>query len=251
MKFLDTPSPNSDARPDGVRPELLVLHYTDTVDVAETLSYLIDPAREVSAHYLIDEDGTIHRLVPEERRAWHAGKSCWRGLRDVNARSIGIEIQNPGHRCGYRDFAPAQIDAVIALGLDIVTRHAIAARDVLAHSDVAPARKKDPGELFPWERLAASGLGLYPRHVAKRVRVTRRFELGAADEAVADAQGLLARYGYDCPVTGTLDDATHAILVAFQRRFRAWNFDGALDGETHARLRALVEMAERPGPGFA
>lgn len=243
MKFLDTPSPNFDARPEGVQPELLVLHYTDTVDVAETLSYLLDPAREVSAHYLVDEDGAVHRLVPEDKRAWHAGKACWRGSRDVNARSIGIEIQNPGHRRGYREFPDAQIDAVIELGLAIVARHGIAARDVLAHSDVAPARKKDPGELFPWERLAQAGLGLYPSQVARRHRVTRSFGLGDTDDAVRDAQALLARYGYECAVTGTLDDATHAVLIAFQRRFRAWNFDGSLDGETHARLRALAGMA--------
>ncbi|MCM0021759.1 MAG: N-acetylmuramoyl-L-alanine amidase [Tagaea sp.] len=244
MTILDTPSPNFDVRPDGVRPELLVLHYTDTIDVAETLSYLLDPARQVSAHYLIAEDGSVHRLVPEHKRAWHAGVSCWRGLRDVNARSIGIEIQNPGHRCGYREFPATQIDAVLALGLDIVARHAIAPRDVLAHSDVAPARKKDPGELFPWERLAQAGLGLYPSQVARRHRSTRRFGPGDSDDAVSDAQALLARYGYDCAVTGTLDEATHAVLIAFQRRFRAWNFDGCLDGETHARLRALVEMAD-------
>jgi N-acetylmuramoyl-L-alanine amidase len=243
VKFIDTPSPNSDARPPGVRPEFLVLHYTDTRDIAETLSYLLDPAREVSAHYLVAEDGAVHRLIPEEKRAWHAGKSCWRGMRDVNARSIGIEIQNPGHRCGYRAFPAVQIDAVRALGLGIVARHGIAPRDVLAHSDVASARKKDPGELFPWERLAEAGLGLYPSHVAKRHRSTRSFGLGDADDAVADAQTLLARYGYDCTQTGTLDDATHSVLIAFQRRFRAWNFDGRLDGETHARLRALVEMA--------
>jgi N-acetylmuramoyl-L-alanine amidase len=243
VKIVGTPSPNFDARPDGARPELLVLHYTDTVDIAETLSYLLDPKREVSAHYLIGEDGVVHRLVPEDKRAWHAGRACWRGLRDVNARSIGVEIQNPGHRRGYREFPSAQIDAVLALGLEIAARHGIAARDVLGHSDVAPSRKKDPGELFPWERFASAGLGLYPSRVARRHRTTRSFGLGDADDAVADAQTLLARYGYDCARSGTLDEATHAVLVAFQRRFRAWNFDGNLDGETHARLRALADMA--------
>lgn len=243
MTILDIPSPNFDDRPPGVGAELLVLHYTDTTDRAETLSYLLDPSREVSAHYLVDEDGAVIRLVPEAKRAWHAGKACWRGMRDVNARSIGIEIQNPGHRCGYRDFPAAQIDAVIALGRAIVTRHGIAARDVLAHSDVAPSRKKDPGELFAWERLAQAGLGLYPSHVAPRHRTTRSFGPGDADEAILDAQTLLGRYGYECPATGVLDDATHAVLVAFQRRFRAWNFDGRLDGETHARLRAVIALA--------
>jgi N-acetylmuramoyl-L-alanine amidase len=242
VKPVPQPSPNFDARPDGVTPEFLVLHYTDTVDRAETLSFLLDPAKQVSAHYLVDEDGTVLALVPEEKRAWHAGVSCWRGKRDVNARSIGIEIQNPGHRCGYRDYPAVQIDAVIELCRGIVTRHAIAARDIVGHSDVAPVRKKDPGELFPWERLAAAGIGLYPSNVARRHRTTRDFGPGDTDDAIADAQTLLASFGYDVAPTGTLDAATHAVLIAFQRRFRAWNFDGRLDGETHARLRAVVAM---------
>lgn len=242
MKIETLPSPNFDARPDGVTPEFLVLHYTDTKDRAESLSYLLDPAKQVSAHYLVDLDGTILALVPEDKRAWHAGVSCWRGKRDVNARSIGIEIQNPGHRLGYRDYPDAQIDAVIELCRAIVERHAIAPRDIVGHSDVAPARKKDPGELFPWERLAAAGIGLYPSNVARRHRSTRDFGPGEADDAVTDAQNLLARFGYDIETTGMLDNAAHSVLVAFQRRFRSWKFDGRLDGETHARLRALVAM---------
>ena len=141
MKIRSLPSPNCDDRPAGVRPEILVLHYTDTNTLDETLAILVDPAREVSAHYVVAEDGTVVSLVPEDRRAWHAGKASWRGMPDVNARSIGIEIQNPGHRCGYRPFPAAQIDAVIGLARDICTRHAIAPRDVVGHSDVAPARR--------------------------------------------------------------------------------------------------------------
>lgn len=242
MKIETLPSPNFDARPDGVAPEFLVLHYTDTKDRAESLFYLLDPAKQVSAHYLVDEDGAVLALVPEDKRAWHAGVSCWRGKRDVNARSIGIEIQNPGHRLGYRDFPDVQIDAVIKLCRAIVERHGIAPRDVVGHSDVAPSRKKDPGELFPWERLAEAGIGLYPSNVARRHRTTRDFGPGETDDAVTDAQNLLARFGYDIEATGTLDNATHAVMVAFQRRFRPWKFDGRLDGETHARLRALVAM---------
>lgn len=245
MKIVRTPSPNFDARPEGLRPELLVLHYTDTQSMAETLAILRDPARKVSAHYAVDEDGGVHALVDENMRAWHAGVASWRGHSDVNARSIGIEIQNPGHRCGYRAFPDAQIGAVIELGREIVARHDIAPRDVVAHSDVAPARKRDPGELFPWARLAEAGLGLYPADVAPRRRVVRDFGPGDRDEAVMAAQNDLVRVGYDCPISGTLDEATHAVLVAFQRRFRAWRFDGRLDGETQARLRALLGLIFR------
>lgn len=240
MKRVVSPSPNFDARPDGVKPELLVLHYTDTVAVADTLAILLDPARKVSAHYVVDEDGTVHSLVDEAARAWHAGVSCWRGLRDVNARSIGIEIQNPGHRCGYRAFPDAQIDAVAALCREIAARHDIAPRDVVGHSDVAPSRKRDPGELFPWARLAKEGVGLFPSGVAPRRRVVRDFGPGDRDEAVMAAQNDLARVGYDCPLTGALDETTQSVLVAFQRRYRPARFDGRLDGETQALLTALL-----------
>ncbi len=245
MKIVRTPSPNFDARPAGVRPEILVLHYTDTETLDETLAILRDPARQVSAHYVVGEDGTIHALVDESVRAWHAGVASWRGLTDINARSIGIEIQNPGHRCGYRAFPDAQIDAVTELARAIVQRNEIAARDVVGHSDVAPARKRDPGELFPWARLAEAGVGLYPAEVAPRRRIVRDFGPGERDQAVLEAQNDLVRFGYACPVDGVLDETTHDVLVAFQRRFRAWRFDGRLDGETHARLRALLALIFR------
>ncbi len=229
MKIRSLPSPNCDDRPAGVRPEILVLHYTDTNTLDETLAILVDPAREVSAHYVVAEDGTVVSLVPEDRRAWHAGKASWRGMPDVNARSIGIEIQNPGHRCGYRPFPAAQIDAVIGLARDICTRHAIAPRDVVGHSDVAPARKRDPGELFPWKTLAAAGVGLHPQGSVAAGN--------AAD--IAGAQAELARIGYDCPQTGMADATTQAVLVAFQRRYRQRLFDGTLDGETRALIGAV------------
>ncbi len=241
-RLHDRPSPNFDARPTGVVPEILVLHYTDTANLAESLGILLDPAKQVSAHYLIDEDGAIYRLVAEEMRAWHAGKANWRGLTDINARSIGIELQNPGHRCGYRAFAEPQVEAAIALCSDIARRHKIAARDLVAHSDIAPARKMDPGELFPWDRLAMAGLGYWPGHVARRRRTIRDFGPGAIDDAVAFVQRDLAAIGYGCPQTGTLDDATAAVLRAFQRRYRPWRIDGRLDGETHARARALRDL---------
>jgi N-acetylmuramoyl-L-alanine amidase len=229
MHVTHTPSPNFDARPPGVRPEILVLHYTDTYTLDETLAILLDPRRTVSAHYVVAEDGAVHALVAEEKRAWHAGKACWRGLRDVNARSIGIEIQNPGHRCGYRPFPDAQFDAVTELARDICRRREIAPRDVVGHSDVAPMRKRDPGELFPWRRLAAAGVGLHPQAVPAR----------ETPGDLAQAQRALADIGYDCPQTGAADEATLAVIVAFQRRYRQRLFDGYLDGETRALIDAL------------
>jgi N-acetylmuramoyl-L-alanine amidase len=242
---IERPSPNFDARPAGQRIDMLVLHYTDTQTLDETLGYLLDPARAVSAHYVVDEDGTVLQLVPEAMRAWHAGVSCWRSNRDINARSIGIEIQNPGHRCGYRAFPEAQIDATIELCRGILARHPVEQRNVVGHSDVAPQRKADPGELFPWERLAQAGIGYYPGHVARRRRTIRDFGPGARDEAVEIAQSDLAEFGYECVINGELDASTRAVLTAFQRRFRAWRCDGRLDGETQARLRALVELISR------
>jgi N-acetylmuramoyl-L-alanine amidase len=242
IAVCDRPSPNFDARPAGLAPEILVLHYTDTANLDESLGILLDPAKQVSAHYLIDEDGTVYRLVDEGMRAWHAGKASWRGLSDINARSIGIELQNPGHRCGYRAFAEPQIEAAIALCGEIFARHKIRARDLVAHADIAPARKKDPGELFPWDRLAMAGLGYWPGHVARRRRTINDFGLGARDDAIAFAQRDLAAIGYGCPQTGTLDPATADVLAAFQRRYRPWRIDGRLDGETHARIRAVREL---------
>ena len=161
MKQVDRPSPNHDDR-GGAVVDMLVIHYTGMASADAALARLCDPVAKVSAHYTIDEDGTVYAMVPEARRAWHAGASCWAGARDINARSIGIELVNPGHEFGYRAFAPAQIAALITLCQGIVTRHAIPAWRVLGHSDVAPMRKDDPGELFPWETLAKAGIGLWP-----------------------------------------------------------------------------------------
>jgi N-acetylmuramoyl-L-alanine amidase len=216
-------SPNHDSRPPGSAVDILVLHYTGMRNAEAALERLIDPAAEVSAHYLIDEDGETFRLVDEARRAWHAGVAAWRGNRDINARSIGIELVNPGHEFGYRDFPSAQIAALIALCAGILERHPIPRRNVVGHSDVAPTRKADPGEKFPWVTLAAAGIGLWPDR--------------AVDAESNGAAGLAARYGYD------MSDPASAI-AAFQRHFRPERIDGAADAETVARLARLVELAE-------
>jgi N-acetylmuramoyl-L-alanine amidase len=218
---IDTPSPNFDERTLPV--SMLVLHYTGMIDAAAAIQRLTDPEAKVSAHYLVAEDGQVIRLVDESKRAWHAGKSHWRGIDDINSASIGIELVNPGHEFGYRPFAEAQIDALVPLVSEIVQRHGITRGNVVGHSDIAPKRKQDPGELFPWYRLARVRLAL--------PRPTRNL----MDPHWSDAGFLLAleRFGYD--VTDML-----AAVVAFQRRFRPELLDGTIDGECRSILLALL-----------
>jgi N-acetylmuramoyl-L-alanine amidase len=159
MNFIEAPTPNVDHRRGP--PDMVVLHYTGMQTGEEALARLCDPQAKVSAHYLVEEDGRVFRLAPEERRCWHAGKSFWKGETDINAVSIGIELVNPGHEWGYRGFPDAQVAAVISLLDDIRARWTIPDDRILGHSDVAPARKEDPGELFPWKRLAEAGHGLW------------------------------------------------------------------------------------------
>ena len=219
--MIETPSPNFDERTTSV--SILVLHYTGMPDAAGAIGRLTDPASKVSSHYVVAEDGQVLRLVDEEKRAWHAGKSHWRGIDNINSASVGIEIVNPGHEFGYRPFPEAQIDALIPLISEIIGRHAITRGNVVGHSDIAPARKQDPGELFPWYRLAKLRLAL--------PRPTRNL----MDPQWSDAGFLLAlaRFGYD--VTDEL-----AAVVAFQRRFRPELLDGTIDGECRAILLALL-----------
>jgi N-acetylmuramoyl-L-alanine amidase len=221
MDIIDAPSPNFDARTMPV--SMIVLHYTGMESGAAALERLRDRAAKVSAHYLVEEDGTILRLVPEEQRAWHAGKSHWRGMTDINSASIGIEIVNPGHEFGYRAFPDAQIEALIPLVAEIKERHGITRGNVVGHSDVAPDRKQDPGELFPWHRLARLRLAL-PRPTKNLM-----------DPGWSDAGFLLAleRFGYD--VSNEM-----AAIVAFQRRFRPELIDGEIDGECRCILLALL-----------
>jgi N-acetylmuramoyl-L-alanine amidase len=237
-------SPNHEARAGGRAPDILLLHYTGMQSALAALARLRDPAGEpkVSAHYFVDEDGTITQLVPEARRAWHAGISAWESDSDINSRSVGIEIVNPGHDFGYPDFPPHQIDAVIALARDIVARNGIRADRVLAHSDVAPGRKQDPGEKFPWDRLHRAGVG----HWVKPTPIvdTPRLLLGDSGEMVTQLQLELAQYGYGVAVTGDFDAATCDVVAAFQRHFRPARVDGVADGST---LRTLTDLlAARP-----
>jgi N-acetylmuramoyl-L-alanine amidase len=239
MTAIDHPSPNHDSR--GAAPvDMLVLHYTGMESGEAALARMCDPQAKVSAHYMIEEDGRIFRLVPEDRRAWHAGVSFWRGNRDINARSIGIELVNPGHEFGYRDFPKAQIAALIDLARGILDRHPIPARNVVGHSDVAPARKTDPGERFPWITLAQARIGLWPAPV-RPAATAESFDPSDVSGAIAIAQEQLRHYGYGLDVTGALDEQTAQVLVAFQRHFRPARIDGLLDAETMALIKAVAD----------
>jgi N-acetylmuramoyl-L-alanine amidase len=230
------PSPNQDERKGAI--DILLLHYTGMKTLEVALARLTDPAAKVSSHYLVYEDGRVVQLVAEARRAWHAGLSSWKGATDINSCSIGIEIVNPGHELDYRDFPDAQIDGVIALCRDIVARHAIAPARVLGHSDVAPARKQDPGERFPWSRLAAAGVGLW----IEPAPITPGRMLGLDDrgEHVAELQRMLARFGYAADITHRYDQATREVVTAFQRHFRPARVDGIADASTMETLRRLL-----------
>jgi len=234
---IEAPSPNFDTRKSP--PDMVVLHYTGMTSGEAALARLRDPEAKVSAHYLIEQDGRVFRLVAEERRAWHAGVSFWRGERDINARSIGVELVNPGHEWGYVPFPAPQVDALIGLLDAIRGRWSIADSDIVGHSDVAPDRKTDPGELFPWRRLADAGHGLWVDPPPAPGAEIGEGEQGAAVFAL---QAGLTRLGYDCPPTGIYDAATGVIVSAFQRHWRADLIDGRADGDTRARLMALLRL---------
>ena len=233
---IEPPSPNHDERPAGRDVDMLVLHYTGMASAGEALARLCDPAAKVSSHYLIDEDGGVTRLVDEERRAWHAGTAYWRGARDINDRSIGIELVNPGHEFGYRPFPPAQMKALIQLIRDILARHPIPPRNVVGHADIAPTRKQDPGELFDWGMLGRAGIGLWPRFDRPQEEELEH------DLPLDEVQALLGTIGYEVPVSGRYDHMTRAAIAAFQRHYRPSRCDGNLDRETVRRLELVVSL---------
>ena len=228
------PSPNFGDRR-GRTIDALILHYTGMQTGAGALARLCDPASSVSCHYLVWEDGRITQLVAERERAWHAGRAFWAGERDMNAASLGIEIVNPGHDGGAPPYPAAQIEAVTALGRDLCHRHAIPPHRVLAHSDVAPDRKLDPGEWFPWQTLAEAGVGAF-------VDAGRDADTPVD---IATLQRGLRAFGYDCPESGVLDAPTMTIVTAFQRHFRQARVDGLADAGTMAVLEALMALRKR------
>jgi N-acetylmuramoyl-L-alanine amidase len=237
------PSPNIDARR-GEGPEILLLHYTGMATPEAAIERLCDPEARVSCHYVVLEDGKILQLVPERSRAWHAGLGSWEGEGDINSRSIGIEIVNRGHDFDYPDFPQGQIEAVIALCRDICARNGIVPEKVLAHSDVAPARKRDPGEKFPWDRLFAAGVG----HWVKPVPIgdLGGWTEGDSGDRVEDLQSLLALYGYGVEISGHFDATTAACVRAFQLHFRPEKVDGLADASTVNTLRDLLAALPEP-----
>jgi N-acetylmuramoyl-L-alanine amidase len=232
------PSPNYNPREGGLKPSILLLHYTGMPTVESAIHWLGAPESRVSCHYVVAEDGAITQMVAEAFRAWHAGVSLWQGASDVNSRSIGIEIHNPGHDGGYPDFPEAQMRAVEALCLDIIARHGIAPHNVLGHSDVAPRRKRDPGEKFGWARLARAGIG----HWTEPVPITggAALERGARGDEVLRLQEALGAYGYGIPRTGEYCEDTEIVVAAFQRHFRPALVDGRADRSTQKTLQALL-----------
>jgi N-acetylmuramoyl-L-alanine amidase len=235
------PSPNYDTR--TLSADILLLHYTGMPSTPDAIERLCDPDAKVSSHYVVDERGNVLQLVPETRRAWHAGLSSWEGESDINSRSIGIEIANPGHSYGYPDFPEDQIAAVISLCRDIVARHRIRADRVLAHSDVAPQRKLDPGEKFPWGRLHGAGVGAWVTPAPTRAGAA--LTLRDSGPEVANLQAALRDYGYGIEATGVFDELTEAVVTAFQRHFRPDCIDGRADQSTIETLRALAAAGGR------
>lgn len=251
MKVVNLPSPNFNERHCAI--DSIIIHYTDMVSTDEALKWLCNPASRVSAHYLIDEGGQIHQLVDEDKRAWHAGESFWQGRSDLNGCSIGIELANPGHSFGYRTFPEAQIDALVSLCEGIRSRWGIVASRILGHSDVAPRRKQDPGHLFPWERLAKAGMGLWPASHPNAPpdseSIAKQSRNAAADCFATLAMtpfllcsetyilNSLAQIGYE--TTSPLD-----ALLAFQRHFQPQKVDGVADNETYALIQGLLRSQE-------
>ena len=228
MTILERPSQNFGDRTKDSFIDKLILHYTGMKSAEESLARMCDSVSEVSAHYLIDEDGTISQLVDEEKRAWHAGVSYWAGETDINSQSIGIELQNPGHEWGYRDFPEEQIKALTGLITDILIRHSIPVKNILGHSDIAPERKQDPGELFPWQQLAAMNIGYWP--------IT---ELSTNPQQKSDGElrEMLSKWGYNPQIP--LSD----VVTAFQRHFRPANINGTADTETVQLITTCAKIA--------
>ena len=232
IDFIDRPSPNCEPRAAGLPVDILLLHYTGMESAAAALDRMCDQAAKVSAHYMIDENGAVYRLVDEAARAWHAGVAAWGGETDINGRSVGIELVNPGHEFGYRPFPETQMAALETLARDILARHPIKPWRVLGHSDVAPARKQDPGELFDWRRLAAAGIGVWPGDAPPR------------NDDLATVQRNLAAFGYAIDATGETTRETRDVFAAFQRHFRPDRIDGEPDAECAGLAAALVGLMD-------
>ena len=239
------PSPNHGVRAEHLDIDILLLHYTGMPDAEGALDWLCREESQVSAHYFVHEDGRIVQMVPEARRAWHAGASFWAGERDINGCSIGIEIANGGPDSENPEFPAVQMEAVIALCGDILSRHDISAHRVLGHSDVAPGRKSDPGRFFDWRALGRAGIGVLidPAAGLEGPVLSR----GMQGRRVLDLQRDLRRYGYGIEVTGSFCETTFHVVEAFQRHFRPERIDGVVDVSTRKTLGALLQYLDAEG----
>ncbi|WP_431319819.1 N-acetylmuramoyl-L-alanine amidase [Rhizobium sp. YTU87027] len=237
------PSPNHGERADGRKPNMILLHYTGMPTPEGALEWLCRDESQVSSHYFVGEDGAVLQLVPEERRAWHAGKSYWQGETDINSLSIGIEIANAGHPGGLPEYPQEQIRAVIELCRDCGQRWSIAPERVLGHSDVAPIRKVDPGEKFPWSELHRAGIG----HWVEPAPISggRFFQRGDRGQPVEALQSMLSLYGYATEITGEFSDKMAGEVEAFQRHFRPARIDGIADFSTIDTLHRLLASLPR------
>jgi N-acetylmuramoyl-L-alanine amidase len=238
LATLWCPAANREPRANGRKPDMLVLHYTGMESAEAALDWLTREESKVSCHYLVDEAGRITQMVRESERAWHAGQSLWAGETDLNSCSIGIEIHNPGHDFDYPDFPDVQMRAVVALARDILSRHAIPPGRVVAHSDIAPGRKRDPGEKFAWAALAQAGIGLFVAPLA--AGADQGLGLGDEGSAVLELQQDLAAFGYGVEVTGTYGKGMESVVQAFQRHYRPERIDGIADASTRGTLKRLL-----------
>ncbi len=241
MNIVQSPSPNYDERQLPIT--LLVLHYTGMESGAAALKHMCTEQSKVCAHYMVSEEGAVHQLAAEKSRAWHAGVSSWNGESDINSASIGIEIVNGGHDYGLPNFPKAQIGVVISLCKSILARHDISTFNVLAHSDIAPERKQDPGEKFPWQQLAQNGIGYWPEVKTSDTRVL--FENNSRDRGIAVLQSGLGFLGYGIEITGVLDARSQSVVSAFQRRYRPRKIDGQFDVQTIEILTHLVDVKKK------
>ncbi|NKN36193.1 N-acetylmuramoyl-L-alanine amidase [Agrobacterium sp. a22-2] len=239
------PSPNFGERAGGIAADMIILHYTGMESDEGALAWLCNAESQVSSHYFVHQDGTVVQMVPEAHRAWHAGKSQWAGESDINSRSIGIEIANGGHPAGLPAFPDAQVDAVVELCRDCVERRGIAPERVLGHSDIAPGRKVDPGEMFPWGKLHRAGVGHWVEPVA--VSGGRYFQRGDCGQPVEALQSMLSLYGYGIDITGEFSEKTEAVVKAFQLHFRPQQVDGIADMSTIETLHRLLSSLPRFG----
>lgn len=239
------PSPNYGERAGGITADMIILHYTGMESDEGALAWLCNAESQVSSHYFVHQDGTVVQMVPETQRAWHAGRSKWAGESDINSRSIGIEIANGGHPAGLPGFPDAQVDAVVELCRDCAARLDIAPERVLGHSDVAPGRKVDPGEMFPWGKLHQAGVGHWVEPVA--VSGGRYFQRGDCGQPVEALQSMLSLYGYGIDITGEFCEKTEAVVKAFQLHFRPQQVDGIADMSTIETLHRLLSSLPRFG----